>query len=310
MAETTGIAWTDHTWNPWRGCSKVVLPDGTPHPGCQSCYAERMSKRNPATLGIWGDDGTRVVAVTKTFANPLRWNKAGGGMVFVDSMGDFFEDRDDLAKPRREAFGIMDQCDRLTFQVLTKRPENVRWMWVEGAEVTGAPSLQPHRPNVWLLYSASNQATLDYGAPLILDCRDLVPVVGISLEPMLGPTSVAAWLPGGRWKRGDIIGDGVEALQRSAGLGWVIIGVESNGPKVGRLGDFANESEWWDAAADVVSQCRAAGVPCFVKQGPRDGRVVHRLEDFPAACRVREFPTGGTERLQPGGTTAAGFRSA
>ncbi|NJK32107.1 MAG: DUF5131 family protein, partial [Deltaproteobacteria bacterium] len=55
MGTKTGIQWCDHTFNPWRGCTKVS-------PGCQHCYALTMSKRNPATLGTWGPNGARVFA--------------------------------------------------------------------------------------------------------------------------------------------------------------------------------------------------------------------------------------------------------
>lgn len=284
MAENSGIQWTKHTWNPWRGCSKVVLPDGTPHPGCQSCYAERMSKRNPTQLGIWGDDGTRVRAVQKTFEKPLKWDKdaaAAGRIdnVFVDSMSDFFEDREDVAPWRVEAFDIMHECQHLNFQVLTKRPYNVL-RFSDGKR----------RPNVTLCYSASNQHTLDYGAPKILRAKHIFGRVGVSLEPMLGACNFFCvgperWDTLHGWKP-----DAGEEGRNTDRLDWVIVGVESNGPRVGRLGDFASEREWWTAAAGVAAQCLRAGVPCFMKQGPRNGIVIHDHWQFPEDCSVREFP--------------------
>ncbi len=68
MAETK-IEWADYTFNPWRGCQKVS-------PGCEHCYADTMSKRNPATLGVWGPMGTRVVAAESYWKLPERWNRA------------------------------------------------------------------------------------------------------------------------------------------------------------------------------------------------------------------------------------------
>ena len=68
MGETTGIAWTDHTFNPWRGCTKVSA-------GCANCYAETLSGRNPGTLGKWGPNGTRVVAAEARWREPLKWNR-------------------------------------------------------------------------------------------------------------------------------------------------------------------------------------------------------------------------------------------
>ena len=69
MAENTNIEWATHTWNPWRGCTKVSA-------GCANCYADTMSKRNPLTLGVWGPNGTRVVAAESAWKLPLKWNKA------------------------------------------------------------------------------------------------------------------------------------------------------------------------------------------------------------------------------------------
>jgi len=69
MAENTKIQWATHTFNPWRGCSKVAA-------GCANCYAETQSKRNPATLGVWGPHGTRVVASESMWREPLKWDRA------------------------------------------------------------------------------------------------------------------------------------------------------------------------------------------------------------------------------------------
>lgn len=68
MTENSKIEWTDHTCNHVRGCTKVA-------PGCQHCYADDLSKRNPGTLGIWGPNGTRVVAAEKYWQEPLKWNR-------------------------------------------------------------------------------------------------------------------------------------------------------------------------------------------------------------------------------------------
>lgn len=69
MAENSGIEWTHHTFNPWRGCTKVSE-------GCANCYADTLSKRNPKTLGIWGPNGTRVVAAESQWKQPLKWNRS------------------------------------------------------------------------------------------------------------------------------------------------------------------------------------------------------------------------------------------
>lgn len=62
----TSIEWCDHTWSPWRGCTKVS-------PGCANCYAEKLSKRNPSVLGQWGKGKPRVLA--KNWSEPVKWNE-------------------------------------------------------------------------------------------------------------------------------------------------------------------------------------------------------------------------------------------
>lgn len=198
---------------------------------------------------------------------------------------------DDL---RRDMFRLIDETPWLEWILFTKRPQNVRRMWPMVREAI-LPDIDPgewYRPNVTLCYSPANQDTLEYGAPLILQCADLCPTVGVSVEPMLGRVDLTMLCRGSyEWR--DVL-NGIHrthcSQQRCEIFGWVIIGVESDGPRVGRLGDFKSEADWWDGAAAVVQQCRAAGVPCYLKQGPRDGRVVHNPVLFDARCIVREFP--------------------
>lgn len=68
MGSNTRIEWCDATFNPWRGCSRVSE-------GCRFCYADTMSKRSPKTLGIWGPNGTRVVASEAMWGEPVKWNE-------------------------------------------------------------------------------------------------------------------------------------------------------------------------------------------------------------------------------------------
>lgn len=78
MGANTKIEWAHHTFNPWRGCTKVAA-------GCTNCYADTLSKRNPSTLGIWGPNGTRVRAADAAWREPLKWNKAAAEQPFVCS---------------------------------------------------------------------------------------------------------------------------------------------------------------------------------------------------------------------------------
>ena len=96
MGKDTEIGWTDHSWNPWWGCTKVS-------PGCANCYAEKFSKR--VGHRVWGDQAPRRFLGDKHWAQPLKWNAAAAKAgerhrVFCASMADVFEDRDDLAESR------------------------------------------------------------------------------------------------------------------------------------------------------------------------------------------------------------------
>lgn len=101
MAENSKIQWTHHTFNPWRGCTKVSE-------GCKHCYAETMSKRNLKVLGQWGPNGTRVVASESMWREPMKWDaaaKAAGERhrVFCASLADVFEGRDTMPESSWEA---------------------------------------------------------------------------------------------------------------------------------------------------------------------------------------------------------------
>lgn len=110
MGDTTTIAWTDRTWNPWRGCSHVS-------PGCDHCYMFADGQR-------WGWDAATVARAKTTWRHPFRWQREAQARgtrarVFVLSLSDFFHP--DADAWRDEAWAIMRACDRLDFQVLTKR---------------------------------------------------------------------------------------------------------------------------------------------------------------------------------------------
>lgn len=397
MAEQTKIQWATHTFNPWRGCVKVAA-------GCTNCYAETLSKRNPAVLGIWGSEesgATRVVASEAMWKEPIKWNReascrrcgecagqdhhwiehwspetessfackhcsavadgcldccnghelgpsgsvtdrpcrACGGLgvhsvrefmprVFCASLADVFEDwggpmvdsqgenlqvcptcgtwgshvkllrtcglncshrrpltMDDV---RARLFRLIDATPNLTWQILTKRPENIPGMWPvrsnpncsrcrgDGCDPEEwAPWRHPmqmdpdpcrecvRRDNVHLCTSVSNQDDVDRNVPLLLKCRDLSPVLGLSVEPLIGPVDLSP-----AWYVQDYMGDvdvpcgQMHCLTERCSLGLptidhVIVGGES-GPR-----SRPCSVDW---IRSVVRQCAAAGVPCFVKQ--------------------------------------------
>ncbi len=92
MGENTKIQWADHTFNPWRGCTKVA-------PGCASCYADAQSKRNPKTLGVWGPNGTRVVASESMWRQPAKWDREADQS--IEAHGERVAELDIPAPPSR-----------------------------------------------------------------------------------------------------------------------------------------------------------------------------------------------------------------
>lgn len=173
MAKDTAIEWTDHTWNPWVGCRKVSQ-------GCKNCYMFRDQRR-------FGNDPTLIRRTSKdTFYAPLKWDHAAQGveLVFTCSWSDFFlEEADEW---REDAWRIIDRTPYLTYQILTKRPENILsrlpedWMVRDGYA------------NVWIGVSAENQEQYDRRIPLLLDVPARVHF--ISAEPLLGPIEMAHWV--------------------------------------------------------------------------------------------------------------------
>ena len=105
------IEWTDATWNPVTGCTKIS-------PGCKRCYAERMSKRLKATGMAKYRNGFEVTLHPDTLEIPLRWRKPRS--IFVNSMSDLFHV--DVPEPFiRDVFDVMERADWHRYQVLTKR---------------------------------------------------------------------------------------------------------------------------------------------------------------------------------------------
>ena len=116
MAQRSTIEWTETTWNPVTGCTKVST-------GCDNCYAERMAKRLKAMGQPNYRNGFRVTCHEHVLDLPLSWKKPQ--MVFVNSMSDLFHDAVPLEFIRR-VFGTMNMAKEHTFQVLTKRSERLR----------------------------------------------------------------------------------------------------------------------------------------------------------------------------------------
>lgn len=243
MGQETGIAWTDHTFNPWWGCVKVS-------PGCAHCYAEAWDARWKG--GHWGKDAPRRFFGASHWREPLTWNAAAQltgkrARVFCGSMCDVFEDRPDLEGPRADLFSVIRQTPWLDWQLLTKRPGNVLPLLPAGVVLPW--------PNVWIGTTVEDEIRAAERIPSLLEVPAVVRF--LSVEPLLERVNLRAVSLTGV-ARLDALRGHVAGPERH--VDWVIVGGESNQP-----GAPARPCalEWIE---DIVGQCRAARVPVFVKQ--------------------------------------------
>lgn len=268
------ISDTDGNW--WHHCTSCKNPDG--------CYAREAVKPYDRLKKYY--------------------EHACGEQFFRLSMDDI----------RRDLFTLIDECQCLDFLLLTKRPQNVRRMWPmtrcpfcdsnpcvhldECGSMTAVQHWEAihktcrssnYRENVWLLTSVSDQSTADAMIPELLTSRRLVPVLGVSAEPLLTAVNFQRWLKPPCWESQY---SEEEWLHRDdcpcrwtgkvpPELDWLIVGGES-----GQNHRVCEVS----AITSIVDQCREAGVPCFVKQdcGPRPG-MQGRLSDD--VWSVKQFPS-------------------
>jgi protein gp37 len=166
MAQVSSIEWTEATWNPVTGCTKIS-------PGCKFCYAERMAKRLQAMGQFRYRDGFRLTLQEDQVDLPLRWKAPR--VIFVNSMSDLFHADIPLEFIQR-CFKTMAQASQHTFQVLTKRPERA-------AEL----ALEFHWPsNIWLGTSVESQQ-------YVWRIHELAKVPAhirfVSVEPLIGRIS-------------------------------------------------------------------------------------------------------------------------
>ncbi len=281
MSGVTGIEWTDATWNPIRGCSRVSE-------GCRNCYAEKVAHRfsrpgspydgvvrvdaNGKSTGQWNGE---IKFVEERLLDPLRWKKPL--RIFVNSMSDLFHPKvtDEMLD---RIFAVMALCPQHTFQVLTKRPErmleylrsaayvnaqlkacDIASTWIEE---NGTEGFVQHFRNIGLSLSRRSHAVrADFDWPLpnvwlgvsVEDQKaadERIPLLlqtpaavrFVSAEPLLGPVEISSCRYPGLW---------------STSLDWVICGGES-GP-----GARPMHPDW---ARSLRDQCVGAGVPFFFKQ--------------------------------------------
>ncbi len=311
MATNTTIEWTDKTWNPTRGCSRVTDE-------CAHCYAEPIAHRfgGPGkpyeglvhSTGAWNG---QIRLVPDLLTDPLRW--INGHRVFVNSMSDLFHENVPFEFVDK-VMAVMACTTRHTYQVLTKRPDRmVKYLerlddsridsvfeWPELIRPLDVwPQWTPHREgkrggydccgpiwplvNVWFGISAGRQAAFDERWEIIEDAD--LDLTGwnlfLSAEPLLEALGIALALP-----RAD--------MPYGPKLKWVICGGESGpGARPCALG--------W--LKDIVRQCSQSETPVFVKQvgacptnreGERCPHITDRkggdIEEWPAELRIRLFP--------------------
>lgn len=202
MSDKSAIEWTDATWNPVTGCSKVS-------PGCAHCYAERLSLRFRTSRVPWtpANAGENVVLHEDRLAVPLSWKQPR--MVFVNSMSDLFHELVPDSFIAR-VFVTMSLAPRHVYQILTKRPERML-TWFEGP---GAAWGVAPLPNVWLGTSIENDRWVER-ADLLR--RTPATVRFISAEPLLGPLPSLA-IDGIDWL---IVGGESGPVHRSIEADWV-----------------------------------------------------------------------------------------
>lgn len=309
MTENSKIEWTNHTFNPWIGCTKVSK-------GCDNCYAEAQMDKwlNKAK---WGPSGTRVKTVDSNWAKLAKWDTRLNGTnkrerVFVASLADVFEkyDNSDIANWRFDLWNIVEKLQNLDILLLTKRPENILdcapYTWHNQAVTDQTehwergPIVAKWPDHIWTGTSIENQKLVYERLP------ELVKVPGkhfLSLEPLLGPITLRGGPNGiggqichrcGEFSFYDQDGQYCPHCGRSGAtvhhhIHWIIVGGES-GPNA-RPMDLA-----W--VYDILDQCRQANIPVSVKQlGARwakEAGAIHRKggdpDEWLAELRVRMFP--------------------
>jgi protein gp37 len=259
MAEKTGIEWTDSTFNPWWGCTKIS-------PACDHCYAADLDKRTGGNH--WGNVPRRRTS-EKNWNEPRRWQKSAAQFmvehgrkrrVFCASMADVFDNqvptdwRDDL-------WSLIRDCPDLNWLLLTKRPQNIGkmlpdfWDGIKGS--------------VWLGTTVEDQLRADQNIPHLLQHDSAVRF--LSCEPMVGGVDLRNIAPHGGYATDALAGYihdfGVPDRDAPNKIDWVIAGGES-GPHA-RVADPA----WF---LSLRNQCAAAGVPFLFKQwGNWDENMQH-----------------------------------
>jgi len=265
----TSIEWTDATWSPVTGCSKVSS-------GCQKCYAERLFPRVYAKDKVtFAEDGfvktrprkfTDVKLHPDRLEQPFHWKKPR--MIFVNSMSDLFHEDipfEFIEKVWDTMFNCLAYKMGHIFQILTKRPERMLKFvfWMEETQ-----NRNTNYENIWLGISCENQATADERIPLLLQVPAAVRF--LSCEPLLDEIDLSKYF----WSLQKGIIDPIRLPTYN--IHQIIVGGES-GP-----GYRPMNLDW---ARSIRDQCASAGVPFFFKQTAGKKAI-------PEDLQIREYPNG------------------
>lgn len=228
MSKNSSIEWTHHTFNPWWGCVKVSA-------ACDHCYAETWANR--LGFDIWGPNSERRILSDNAWKQPIKWDRDAAAAqvrqrVFCASMGDVFENRQDLIPHRMRLLQLIADTPNLDWLLLTKRIHLVRKLLPKGYELPA---------NVWLGATVENQEVADKMVRYLL-AFESPSVRFLSCEPLLGPIDLGAFL---------------NRPEGSPSLDWVIAGGESG------FGARPMDPAWPLA---LQEQCAEAGVAFHFKQ--------------------------------------------
>lgn len=257
MGKETAIAWTDHTFNPWWGCTKIG-------PGCDFCYAEVWAARTGHTT-LW--DGDRRTFGDKHWNQPKNWNAtaARDGVrrrVFSASMADIFDNKAPEGA-RERLWQLVRDTPQLDWQLVTKRIGNALDMlppdWGDGWA------------NVWIVPTIVNQEEAERDLPKLRKVP--AKTYGVSYEPALGPVDWTPWLP---W------------------LHWIIGGGESNqrGMRECRIEWLESTAQQCAEAGVAYFNKQIGALPTYRGEPyplpPRSKG--DQPNEWPASIRIRDFP--------------------
>jgi len=263
MSDNSAIGWTDATWNPITGCTKVSE-------GCLNCYAERMAKRLRGRYDYPRKNPFKVTLHPDRLDEPRRWRIPR--RIFVCSMGDLFHCDVPDAHIDKVWATMLDACQHI-YIVLTKRPYRM-YDWLASRIARGAI------PNhIWLGVSIENKANIRR----LYSLRQHKAKLFVSFEPLLGridfdPTGL------------DWVIIGCESIGQVAGR--LLIDADEPEPLAANA-----ENAWYSAAEIIVQRCDQAGVPVFVKQIPTEGRLETDVTRFPLGLQYQRWPAPMTNHL-------------